>query len=203
MEKEKTKICMKVELPAFTAELETFAEKGAIEDKMIELLDAIEKSRNKIEKIFGKVAKKADVSEPSSTQSKPQHPYEHMSEPVTNISRKLGISAEKLIGSSVFGFKDDKPQLFDSTKFKSSNTATRCLIYLFEIGLSKTSISLEELKESYSLSKIKGRSVSQIVNDLVKTSQIDVGRYKKSKEIVLTAKGQTDAENELKFILTE
>jgi len=190
-EKKKINLISKIDTPIFKLEINTNVDKTELDNTLSLILSIFEKNYKKIEKIFG-----STVVQPVVPKQKVGYPIIEPSEPIVNIARRMNVEPEKLIGNNLFGFKGDKPQIFDPSKFKSGNTTVRTLIYLFEIGLEKKSVTKEELEDAYEMSKIKGRNVSQILGDLRKISQVE------KDEITLTAKGATEAENELKALLS-
>jgi len=121
-----------------------------------------------------------------------------MSDPIISVARRLGVDAQKLIGNSLFGFKEDKPQVFDSSKFKSASAAAKVLLFLYEVGLDRKSVKYDEFLDAFELPKIKGRVLSQVVSDWTKTRSIDSGKYKASQDLVLSAKGTAEAVADLK-----
>lgn len=190
-EKKKINLISRIDTPIFKLEINTIVDKTELENTLSYILSIFEKNYKRIDKIFGSTILKPVVSK-----QEVGRPLEELSEPFVNMAKHLGVEPEKLIGNNLFGFKGDKPQLFDNSKFKSGNTAVRALIYLFEFGLGKKSVSKEELEYAYDISKIKGRKVSQILVDLRKIGQVE------KSEITLTAKGANEAANELKALLS-
>lgn len=193
VEKKKINLTSKIETPTFKLEINTTVNESDLDNTLSMILSTFEKNYKKIEKIVGTPTIQPAII-PKET--KIEYPFKELSEPMVNIARKMGIEPEKLIGNNLFGFKGDKPQIFDPTRFKSPNTTVRALIYLFEFGLGKESVTKEELDEAYKISKIKGRKLSQILADLRKTGQVE------ESEIALTAKGAKQAEDELKALLS-
>ena len=171
-----------------------------LDSKISEIIFSLENNKKNIERVF----EREDIPsiEDSKVSKTKKESTNEGEDPMINISRRTGVPIEKVLGNNLFGFKNNKPQLFDPSKFRSANTALRALIFLFEIGLEKGSVSRDELSESYQLSKIKGRKVHQILNDFKKTSVIDVGRYNAdNNDISLSAKGTQEAIIELKYLL--
>jgi hypothetical protein len=117
------------------------------------------------------------------------------------VATGLGLDRAKLIGNRVFGFKDKSPQILNPTAFNSPNAAFRALAYLNEIGNAVKEASFASLTALADTSRIKGAAYPTIVADLKKTGMIDANRYEAAKMVALTAKGETTARNELKYLL--
>jgi len=193
-DEKKLHIVAKIDAETFKLEVSTDISKSELEKTLDDLISTFGKSVKKIEKTFGEI-KITTPKEIPKTETITSQPFIELSEPMINIARKMGVEAQKLIGNNLFGFKGNKPQIFDPSKFKSANTAVRALVYLFEIGLGRKSVTSQELREAYDISKIKGRKIYAILQDLKKTGIIE------TKEIVLTARGTMEAENEIKALL--
>ncbi len=192
IKKKEMNVIAKIDTPNFKLEINTVVDRADLDDTLSFILSTFEKNYKKIDKMYG-----STIIQPTlQKETKVEYPFKELSEPVINIARRMGVNPEKLIGNNLFGFKSDKPQIFDPSRFKSANTAVRALVYLFEIGLGKQSVQKEELGEAYEISKIKGRKVSQLLQDLRKIGQLE------KNEITLTAKGTSEAENELKALLS-
>jgi hypothetical protein len=195
-EKEKVKevsVVSKIETTIFKLEISATTTYKELDETVSRILSVFEKNYARIEKL-GEIQSIRPTIE--SKEYKENYPFKEISEPMINIARKLNVDPEKIIGNNLFGFKEDKPQIFDHAKFKSANRAVRALIYLFEYGLNRKSISKEELEEAYEISKIKGRKVYQILKDLREDGQIEKDK------ITLTAKGVKETENELRVLLS-
>src|SRR5713101_7249092 len=196
---DKAKISVKVDLPTFKLQVEAEVAQKNLDAFIQALVDSIEKSAKKIEKTFGALRVTAEPS-PSSVPPRP-YPLGGISDPIINVARRLGVDGGKLVGNSLFGFKEDKPQIFDPGKFKSAASTARVLLFLYEVGLERRSVKYDDFKGAFELSKIKGRNLSQVVGDWTKAGSIDSARYKASEELVLSAKGMNEAIDDLKSAL--
>lgn len=191
---------VRVELPTLKLNLETEVENKELDSFLASVVDSIEKNAKKIEKLFGTLRLPTEQSPPPPASQKP-YPLGGLSDPVQNVARRLGLAPEKVVGNNLFGFKGDKPQVFDPSRFKSAATAARALLFLYEVGLERKSVKYDEFQQAFDLSKIKGRKPSQVVGDWIKGAAIEAGPYKSSEDLVLSAKGASDAAEDLKAAL--
>ncbi len=196
----RAKISVSVDLSTFKLALETEVTHDALDAFLTGLMDTIEKSAKKIEKTFGSLKVATEQAGTPSSSTKP-YPLGGISDPLVSVARRLGVDAQKLVGNNLFGFKEDRPQLFDPTKFKSAGAAARVLLFLYEVGLERSEVQYEEFQKAFDLSKIKGRKLSQVVADWTKGAVIDSSRYKSGEELILSAKGAADAISELRGAL--
>ena len=138
---------------------------------------------------------------PPPASPEPPPPGAAQDDPWGRVAAGLALDRSKLIGNRVFGFKGTSPQILNPTAFASPNAAFRALAYLNEIGNSMKEVSFQSLTALADTSRIKGAPYPAIIADLKKTSMIDARRYDDAKMVALTAKGETTARNELRFLI--
>lgn len=110
-------------------------------------------------------------------------------DPTERVANRLDIDAAKLRDAKLFGIKGEKVQIFKAQKFAPFE-AVLAISFVSEIGIGKTALSYEELKEAYQESHIKsGSPLYMIISNIGNQGYIDKKRYESQKEIVLIAKG--------------
>src|SRR2546427_3855343 len=144
---EKAKISVQVDLPTFKLQVEADVAQKDLDAFIQRVVDSVEQSAKKIEKTFGALRSAAEPSAPTSS-TRP-YPLGGISDPVLNVARKLSVDGGKLVGNSLFGFKEDKPQIFDTGKFKSAASAARVLLFLYEVGLERKPVKYDDFGEPF------------------------------------------------------
>ena len=144
-------------------------------------LQKSEKKLSKWAKVTVAAAEKAALPVPSTTTE----------EPFDKMAHRLDVEPSNLSGAKLFGIKGDKVQIFKTQKFAPAE-AVMAICYVSEVGVGKSALTYEELKEAFQASHIKSDSpLYMIISNIANSGYIDKQRYDSQKEIVLTAKGDT------------
>ena len=188
-----SKIEVKIDLPTLKVVLSTEAEIDQIEGILEKLLDSITKVNKKISKIAeieNIIPKVVYGQTPVVVAPQIQTSTD---DPLSLIAFRMDTDLSQLKNSSIMGIKDGKVQILKPQKFGAVD-AVLVMLLCYEVGLKKQSISYEELKLSYQDSGIKGNTpFGMVINNIKVGGFIDKAKYESTKEITLSAKGQTKA----------
>lgn len=114
--------------------------------------------------------------------------------PIVRIETRASLASGKLASAKVLAFKDGNPQLLRPGAFTTVSDATLSLLYAVEIGLKKSSISYDDLKDLYDAQNIKsGTALPMLLTNLRNAGYIDKKAYAGDRTVRLTAKGETKA----------
>jgi len=164
----------------FTVTLNTKSRASTISETIDRLIQEITKSKSfPLETIVKK--------EKPATQTTPKIESDNKME---LFAKRFDVDADKLIKSDLIGIKNDDVQIIRSTKFAPSEVGL-LILSMKDHGLGQKSVPYEEWKVICEATGIKSKTPwYQVATNYSNLNQIEKNKYKNSKMMVITLKGE-------------
>jgi hypothetical protein len=182
-EENSVELVVSIEAPPLKVSVAKKCSLNEVSKNVETILDELAKSKEKLPKwAEAKIA--LSLEKPSTAAPLTEDPLER-------VARRLEVDLDDLAKAKLFGIKGGKVQVFKTQRFSAAD-AVMAICFLSEIGLGKTVMSFDELKEAFLESHIRsGSPLYMIISNVGNRGYIDKQRYDSQKEVVLTAKGET------------
>lgn len=152
-----------------------------------------------IDRLIGEISK--SKSFPLVTISGKKEGFE-VDNKVELFAKRIDVDPEKLVKSELIGIKNDDVQIIKSSKFVPSE-AGLLILSMKDLALGQKSTSYEEWRALCEASGMKSRTPwYQVATNYSILNQIEKSKYKSSKEMEITSKGEKIVKKALEKILS-